>query len=34
LYSECFRDSGLMPKETPDDVKYTVEYLDREYYVT
>ncbi|KAF2445910.1 hypothetical protein P171DRAFT_520626 [Karstenula rhodostoma CBS 690.94] len=34
LYSECFKHSGLMPKEVPDDVKYTVQYLDREYYVT
>ncbi|KAJ4346539.1 uncharacterized protein N0V89_010470 [Didymosphaeria variabile] len=34
LYKECFKNSGLMPKETPDDVKYTVEYLDREYYIT
>ncbi|KAJ4303567.1 hypothetical protein N0V90_002466 [Kalmusia sp. IMI 367209] len=32
-YSQCFKDSGLQPKEIPDDVKFTVEYLDREYYV-
>ncbi|KAL5424358.1 hypothetical protein PMIN04_003279 [Paraphaeosphaeria minitans] len=32
LYSECFKNAGLMPKEAPDDVKYTVQYLDREYY--
>ncbi|KAK7187301.1 hypothetical protein DPSP01_011290 [Paraphaeosphaeria sporulosa] len=33
LYSECFKNAGLMPKEAPDDDKYTVQYLNREYYV-